>query len=81
MIEQELRNENERLRRELAEAAKSRERLREMVCALMPVDSPDVLEKQIQEMMKLPVHGIDDIIEELSRDERSSPQKSRPIPA
>jgi hypothetical protein len=81
MNEQELREENERLHRELAEKTKSRERLRELVCALMPVNSPDVMEKQVQEMMKLPVHGIDDIIEELWRDDRDAAHQNQPIPA
>jgi hypothetical protein len=79
MTEQQLLQENERLRRELAEANKSRERLREMLCAFFPLDPPDVLEKQVLEMMQQPMHGIEDIIAELHCDE--PPEKNRQIPA
>lgn len=81
MTEQELRDENERLRRELETANKSRERLRAMICTILPVDSPELMEKQIQEMMKQPMVGIDDIVEELLREELGNPQKNQQIPA
>ena len=81
MNEQELRDENERLRRGLAEATKSRDRLREMICAILPVEPPDVIEKEIEEMMSKPARGIDDIIEELRRGEVLCPQKKEQIPA
>ncbi len=79
MSEHEMLQEIERLQRELAGANKSRERLREMVCAFFPIDAPDVMEKQVLEMMRQPMHGIDDIIEELQRD--GPPEQNRQIPA
>ena len=81
MNEQELREENERLRRELAEVTKSRERLREIVCAITPVDPSDVMESMVQEMMQRPVHGIDDIIEDLRRDQPGASKTGKQIPA
>jgi endonuclease YncB( thermonuclease family) len=79
MSEKEMLEKIERLQRELAEANKSRDRLREMLCAVFPVDSPDVMEAMVVEMMQHPMQGIDDIIEELQRDE--PPGQNRQIPA
>ena len=81
MSERELLEENERLRRELADMTKSRERLREMVCALFPVDPPEVTEKLVLEMMQQPLCGIEDIIEDLLRDNPSDSREGRQIPA
>jgi hypothetical protein len=81
MSEQELLQENERLRRELEAANKSRERLREIVCALLPVDPPEVMERQVQEMMQGAVYGIEDIIADLLQKEPDSPSANRSIPA
>ena len=81
MTLQELRDENERLRRELEMVNKSCGRLREMICAILPVDPPELMEKQIQDMMKQPVTGIDDIVEELLRSEPGNPQKNQQISA
>jgi hypothetical protein len=78
MSEQEMLAEIDRLRRELAEATESRNRLRELVCAILPVDPPDVTEKLVLEMMQQPAQGIDDIIADLRRDE---PPHGRQIPA
>jgi hypothetical protein len=65
MSEQEMLQEIERLRRELADMTKSRDRLREMIYAIVPLDSPDVTEELILEMMQQPAQGIDDIIADL----------------
>ena len=80
MSEQEMLNEIERLRGELETANKSRERLREMLCLVLPVDPPEVTEKLVLEMLQQPVYGIEDIIADL-RDGPNSSQTSRPIPA
>lgn len=81
MNENEMREEIERLRRELDAANKSRERLREMVFAFFPIDPPEVMEKRVEEMMQQPMKGIDDIITELMADERDSTQNGQSIPA
>jgi hypothetical protein len=81
MSEQEMMNEIERLTRELEAANKSRDRLREMLCVILPMDSPEVTEKLVLEMMQQPVHGIEDIIADLLREEPDGSQTSRPIPA
>jgi hypothetical protein len=78
MSEKEMLQEIERLRRELAEANESRNRLREMICAILPVDPPDVTEKLVLEMMQQPAQGIEDIIADLRRDE---PPQGHQIPA
>jgi hypothetical protein len=69
MDEQEVRQEIERLRRELADVTKSRDRLREMICDILPVDSPEVMEALVLEMMAQPARGIEDIIADLRRGE------------
>ena len=52
MSEQELVEENERLRRELAAMTKSRDRFREWLCQAFGLETdPDVLEKELQEML------------------------------
>ncbi len=79
MNEQEMQQEIERLRRELADVTKSRDRLREMICDILPMDSPEVTEALVLEMMEQPAQGIEDIIAELRRDE--PPQQGRQIPA
>jgi len=81
MTEPEMREEIERLRRELAIANTSRERLREMLCMVLAVPPPDIMEKEIEEMMKQPMFGIEDIIEELRRDGPDGWTEGHPIPA
>jgi hypothetical protein len=81
MSEQEMMQEIERLRRELETANRSRERLREIVCAILPLDPLQVMEKQIQKMMQGPVFGIEDIIADLRQDVAETPPTDHPISA
>jgi hypothetical protein len=79
MTEREMKDEIERLRAELAEANKSRERLREMICAILPVAPPEVMEREIEEMMRNPPSDITDIIADMMSDR--SEGEGRQIPA
>ena len=64
----------ERLRQELAVAKSERTWVHRIVCRLLPIDDPDVVEKQVLEMMQQPRYGIEDIIQELLADDQPSNQ-------
>ncbi len=66
MNEQELRDENERLRRQVEDLTKSRERLLEWLCqALRFENDPKVLEKEIEEMLLQPHRDAFDVLREV----------------
>ena len=63
MNEQELREENERLRRELAKMTASRERLMTWLCQAL--NFKPMSEEEIDEMMKRPGQDISDLLRDL----------------
>jgi cell division septum initiation protein DivIVA len=66
MNEQELREENERLRRQVAELTKSRERLLDWLCQALRFETdPEVLEKEMEEMLRQPGRDAFDLLREV----------------
>jgi hypothetical protein len=59
MNEQELRAENERLRRELAGIREDRDQLHKMVCGMLPLDEMDLTEDELKEMREKNVTILD----------------------
>ena len=81
MTEQEMVQEIDRLRRELAETRKERDYFHKVICHSIPVDPPEVMEEKIREMMKHPMYTIDDIIQDLLNDGRDTLPPNNQIPA
>jgi hypothetical protein len=69
------------LRADLAQASKERKWLHKLVCRMLAMDDPDVFEAEFLEMLKQPMYGIEDIIEDLLKDEPGSLPPQKQIPA
>ena len=80
MNENEMSQETERLRRELDEVTKSRDRWIELARAMFNLGPQEDMEKELQDLMNQPSYRIDDIIEDLRR-EPESPKQGKQIPA
>ena len=66
MSEQEMREDNERLRRQVAELTKSRERLLNWLCQALRFETdPEVLAKEIEELLRQPPHDAFDVLREV----------------
>ena len=66
MSEQEMLNEIDRLRQELAVMTRSRERLMKWLCQALRFETdPEVLEREIKEMEYLPPRDVNDVLRDL----------------
>lgn len=66
MTEHEMQNEIERLRRELAEVTKSRDRMRVWLCQSLGFETdPDALEQELKEMETQSVREIGDLLRDI----------------
>jgi hypothetical protein len=65
----------EAITRDLARARKERRWVHKLVCGMIPIDPPEVVEAELIELMKGPWYSIDDLLTDLPE---ITPQKQSP---